>query len=170
LHPKAKNYINKLELIPHPEGGYFKEYYRADEKISFEGLPERYTNARSFHTSIYFLLEGSQISSLHKLKSDEIWHHYDGCSLMVHIIDENGMLHKILVGKNIDKGESPQIVVRKDCWFGAELTEKNSFALIGCGVSPGFEFDDFELGKRQELLKLYPGFKETIIQLTDEQP
>ena len=160
--PQARNYIEKLQLKLHPEGGYYKEIYRAGEMILPEHLPERYKSARNFSTSIYFLLEGNQVSHLHRLKSDEQWHFYDGSSTVLYVIGEKGNLTKTLLGRNIDNGESLQTVVQKNFWFAAELLDKTSFVLLGCTVAPGFDFSDFELGKREELLIAFPHLGELI--------
>ena len=164
--PQAQKYIEKLQLKPHPEGGYYKEIYRAGEMILVEQLPKRYKSSRSFSTSIYFLLEGNQVSNFHRLKSDEQWHFYDGSTIVLYVIDERGNLNKILLGRNIEKGELPQSIIKHNSWFAAELLDKTSFALIGCTVAPGFEFNDFELGKRDELVEMFPQYKELIIRLT----
>jgi len=165
MSPQAQEYISKLQLKPHPEGGYYKEIYRAGDLILHDQLPKRYKSSRNFATSIYFLLEGKQVSNFHRLKSDEQWHFYDGSSVIVYIINEQGILDKIRLGRNINKGESFQIVIKHNSWFAAELSDKTSFALIGCTVAPGFDFDDFELGKRNELTKIFPQFKELIEKL-----
>jgi predicted cupin superfamily sugar epimerase len=90
MNNKAKKYIQKLQLKSHPEGGYYKEIYRAGELILPDHLPKRYKESRAFSTSIYFLLEGNQFSSFHRLKSDELWHFYDGSTLIIYTIDEKG--------------------------------------------------------------------------------
>ena len=166
MDKKAKYYIEKLKLQEHPEGGYFKEIYRSDEIFSASVLPERYNGGRAFSTSIYFLLEGKNISALHKLQSDEIWHFYDGCPVKIYIITPQGKLEERMIGHNLDNKESLQTVICKHSWFGAELTDKSSFCLIGCTVSPGFDFQDFEMGKRVKLIEQYPEFSEIILRLT----
>jgi predicted cupin superfamily sugar epimerase len=166
MHEKAKEYIDKLQLKTHPEGGYYKEVYRSDELILSEHLPNRYKSSRSFSTSIYFMLEGKQFSSFHRLQSDEIWHFYDGTSLIVYILDEIGILEKIILGNDTKKGESFQVVVKKYTWFAAELVDKSSYALVGCTVSPGFDFSDFELGERYKLIEKFPQHHEEILKLT----
>jgi len=166
MSPKAQTYIEKLQLKPHPEGGYYKEIYRAGEMILPEQLPKRYKSARNFSTSIYFLLEGNQVSNFHKLKSDEQWHFYDGSGIILYVIEEGGNLNKVLLGRNINRGESLQTVIKHNSWFAAELSNKTSFALIGCTVAPGFDFNDFELGKRNDLIKSFPQFRELIYKLT----
>ncbi len=166
MDKKAQKYIEKFQLKPHPEGGYYKEIYRAGDMILPDHLPKRYKSSRNLSTSIYFLLEGNQVSNFHKLKSDEQWHFYDGSSIVIYVIDEGGNLNKILLGRNIEKGESIQTVIKHNSWFGAELLDKTSFALIGCTVSPGFDFSDFELGKRAKLLNEYPDYEYIITKLT----
>jgi len=166
LNNKARKYIEKLQLKAHPEGGYYREVFRAGEIILADHLPKRYKSSRNFSTSIYFLLEGNQVSNFHRLKSDEQWHFYDGSGIVIYVIEEGGNLSKILLGRNIEKGESLQTVIKHNSWFGAELIDKTSFALIGCTVSPGFDFSDFELGKKAKLLDEYPDYEYTIIKLT----
>jgi uncharacterized protein len=163
---KAEYYINLLNLQKHPEGGYYREVYRSEENYPAPGLPDRYSGSRSFATSIYFLLTGKDISRFHKLKSDEIWHHYEGCSVRIYILDELGNLSEIRLGKNISSGEVLQAVISKDNWFAAEPADSDSFSLIGCSVSPGFEFDDFEIGKRDDLIKLFPRHENLIVKFT----
>lgn len=162
----SKIIIEKLELQPHPEGGYFKEVYRSNEIIKNTGLPGRFTGDRNFGTSIYYLLEKEQFSTFHKLKSDETWHFYYGSSLLLHKIDESGNYNKIILGNDLTNGEVFQFTVLRNCWFAAEVADKNSFSLIGATVSPGFDFSDFEMGKRDELVSKFPGYKEFITRLT----
>ena len=167
MTPQAQKYIEKLQLKLHPEGGYYKEIYRAGEIILAEHLPKRYKSSRNFSTSIYFLLEGNQVSNFHRLKSDEQWHFYDGSTIVLYVINENGNLNKNLLGRNIEKGESLQTIVKHNSWFAAELLDKRSFALIGCTVAPGFDFNDFDLGKRDELINIFPQFRDLIIKFTN---
>ena len=167
MNKKAKEYIKKLQLKPHPEGGYYKELYRAGELILPDHLPTRFKSSRTFSTSIYFLLEGKQISTIHRLKADELWHFYDGSTLIIYIIDESGELRKLKLGSNVEDGEMFQVQIKNNNWFGAELLDKSSYALIGCTVSPGFEFEDFELGDKIELSKKYPEHKNIILKLTN---
>ena len=164
MHPKAKQYIKRLQLKKHPEGGYFRENYRSGEMILPTHLPKRYKSTRNFSTSIYFLLEGIQFSSFHLLQSDELWHFYDGSALLVYIIDQKGELSVKKLGR--DQDCELQLTIEKQNWFAAELEDKKSFVLFGCTVSPGFEFEDFELGNRQELIKKFPHHKTSINRLT----
>jgi len=162
----AAEIIKKLDLTPHPEGGYYKEIFRAVEIIDAKSLPPRYNGSRCFSTSIYFLLEKNQVSKFHRLKSTEIWYYHYGCSLTLHIIDTKGNYSKIILGSNIQNGEMLQAVIPVGSWFGAEANDKNSFTLSGCNVAPGFDFMDFELGDRNYLTNNFPRHKEVIIRLT----
>ena len=166
MEDKSQFYIEALKLEPHPEGGFFSEIYKSDETINSQCLPARYNGLRSFSTSIYFLLKEDQISYLHKLKSDELWHFYDGCATKLYIIDEKGNLSNIVLGRNLAEGEILQVVIKRNYWFCAEITDKLSFSLVGCTVSPGFEFDDFEIGKRDELLTRFPQHNDLIKKFT----
>ena len=164
MHIKARNYIKKLKLKKHPEGGYYREVYRSGEIILSGHLPERFKSSRNLSTSIYFLLEGKQFSAFHLLESDELWHFYDGSNVIIYIINQDGKLSKKKIGRGVHY--SFQIAIKKNHWFAAELENKKMFALIGCTVSPGFEFNDFEIGYREELLKQFPRHKKLIEKLT----
>ena len=166
MNEKAKYYISKLQLTPHSEGGYYKEIYRSGEIYKADFLPGRYKKDKCYSTSIYFLLEGDQVSTFHRLKSDEVWHFYDGSRVKIYIIEESGNLNEILLGNNLEKGESPQVLIRYNSWFAAEVLDKSSFCLTGCTVSPGFDYEDFELGERNNLLNRYPQHEEIIKKLT----
>ena len=164
---KAELYIKSLELIKHPEGGWYVEVYRSKEIIRKEHLPERYTGDRTYSTSIYYLLKGGEFSAFHRIKSDELWHFYDGDAVRIHIIEKAGDYSAVRLGRNIEQGEVLQFTVPHSTWFAAEVEKQGSFALLGCTVSPGFDFEDFEIGKREELCRLYPLLKKTIIKLTN---
>src|ERR1700682_4129056 len=117
---KLANYwIDKLGLIAHPEGGYYRETYRSGLAIAREALPPQYTGPRLVSTAIYFLLEGENFSAFHRLRSDELWHFYAGGSFVVHVIDEEGRYSEISVGSDLDAGERLQAVVKAGCWFAS---------------------------------------------------
>ena len=162
----AKEIIEKLDLQSHPEGGYFKEVYRSPDEIKEEGLPERYKSKRAVATSIYYLLEGKQFSAFHKLNSDETWHFYLGSPVILHLISEDGEYSEITLGSNLSIGEVFQFTIPHGTWFAAEVKDKSSFSLAGCIVSPGFDFEDFEMGKRNNLIEQFPEQSEVINRLT----
>ncbi len=137
----AQEYVSKLEMLPHPEGGFYKECFRSKQSIQF---PD-FEGERSVSTSIYFLLVKGQTSALHRIKSDEIWYFHDGQTLEIIELDEQGNEKITLLGKNLMSGEVLQHVVPAGIWFGARLAPNSEFCLVGCQVSPGFDFRDFEL-------------------------
>ncbi len=162
----AQYWIDKLELTPHVEGGFFKETHRSAETIGKSALPERFGGARSFYTAIYFLLRSDDFSAFHRIKQDELWHFYHGDPLMVHIIGRQGNYSQIKMGSNLENGEVFQAMVPHGSWFGANLHAPSSFALVGCTVAPGFDFSDLEIAKRDVLVDLYPEHRQIIDQLT----
>lgn len=178
----AKYWIEKLRLEPHPEGGYFRQTYKSELRISPEELPHtgRFGGTRAASTAIYFLLERENFSAFHRLRSDEMWHFYIGSPLAVHVIDPAGDYSSILLGSNAEAGQVFQAVVRAGCWFGSETAQSSrvavegpgeghgSYALVACTVAPGFEFEDFELARRGELERKYPEHRGIIRRLTRE--
>jgi predicted cupin superfamily sugar epimerase len=168
MKKSAEYWIKQLHLQPHVEGGYFRETYRAEEGINKGYLPPRYGSARPFSTAIYFLLMSGEVSRFHRLRSDEMWHYYDGSPLTLHVIDLEGALNQLRLGPAPEHGEQFQAVVRAGWWLGAEVAEPDSYSLAGCTVAPGFDFEDFELGGRSELLAAFPAHMEIIIKLTSD--
>lgn len=162
----AEYWITKLGLLPHPEGGYFRQTYRADLILNRDALPPNFTGARAASTAIFFLLDGENFSAFHRIRSDELWHFYAGSSLLVHEIADDGNYSQILLGNNPDAAEVFQGVVKTGRWFASCLRDPKSFALVGCTVAPGFDFEDFELAKRAELIKLFPQHRDLVEQLT----
>ncbi|WMJ81410.1 cupin domain-containing protein [Clostridium sp. MB40-C1] len=156
----AEYFIENLEMIAHPEGGYYKESF-----VSEEDIKDR--KDRKLWTSIYFLLRKGEVSNFHRLKSDEMWYYHSGSPLTIYMISPEGEITEEKLGLNIQNEERPQILVPKDYIFGSAMNEEG-YALVGCMVSPGFHFDDFELFKREELLNNYPKYEEIINKLTRE--
>jgi uncharacterized protein len=164
----AQYWIEKLQLEPHPEGGYFRQTYRSEVLIAREALPAGFSGARAVSTAIYFLLEGKNFSAFHCLRSDEVWHFYAGEPLVVHVIEPDENYFRILLGRDLDGGQVLQAVVRAGSWFASHVEDWNSFSVMGCTVAPGFDFEDFEMGKREELGQRYLQHRELIERLTRE--
>ena len=162
----AAKWIASLGLAPHPEGGFYRETYRAREVIDGDHLPARFGGARALSTAIYFLLPADQISALHRIKSDEIWHFYAGSSLTLTLIHPDGRLAMHRLGPDPERGESFQALVPAGCWYGAAVDDPHSYALVGGTVAPGFDFADFEMGDRETLLASFPEHRQTILRLT----
>src|SRR5262249_26285017 len=109
--PTAQDWIDRLHLQPHPEGGYFRETYRSVEVLVKSSLPARFRGDRAFSTAIYFLFRGKEYSAFHRIQQDEVWHFYDGSALTIHVLDEAGHYSVLFLGKNLAAGEQPQGVV-----------------------------------------------------------
>jgi len=159
-------FISHLQLQPHPEGGFFKETYRAEETINAEALPERFEGERNFSTAIYYLLRQGEHSLFHRIKSDECWHFYAGDTLLIHVIEPKGKYFCIQLGSNIYEGETFQFVVPAMARFAAEPAVESSYSLVGCTVSPGFDFADFEMADKTNLLAAFPEYREVISRLS----
>jgi len=152
----AKELIEKLQLLPHPEGGWYRETYRSAETMTNKnGLN------RNVCTTIYFLLEGNNKSHFHRIQSDETWFFHSGEPLEILMIT-SGQLQSITLGNDILNGEVPQFVVPAQTWFAAKIKTATGYSLVSCTVAPGFDFSDFELAKRENLIKEFPELEEVI--------
>lgn len=166
MRPPAAYWIKKLQLETHIEGGSYSQTYMADTIIPQYRLPPAFNGPRAVSTAIYFLLEKGQFSAMHRIASDELWHFYYGDPLVVYDIDTEGRLTEHLLGNNPENNESFQCLVKGGHWFGARIKEGGDYSLVGCTVSPGFNFDDFELAQREELIRQYPQQEAIIRALT----
>ena len=154
---ETKLFIEKLNLLPHPEGGWYAEMYRSEQTVT--------NGKRNLLTSIYFLLTSENVSRFHRIKSDELWYFHQGSAVSVHTLDENGhTVHKL--GNDFSNGEQPYLLVKANTIFGSSLDTPDSFALVSCAVAPGFDFEDFELFTKEELISDYPMHSEIIERLT----
>lgn len=168
LRMDAKYWIDLLGLQEHPEGGYYREVYCSSETVSKSALPERFQSEHAFSTSIYYLLEYDDLSRFHRLHQDEIWHFYEGSAVMVHTLESKR--HTVFrLGRNPAKGQLPMLVIPHGTLFAAELENKRSYALLGCTVSPGFKFEDFDQPSRSELTHRFPEHHDLITRLTSVQ-
>lgn len=160
----ADYWIKRLNLTEHPEGGAFSEIYRSPltwEPSENHPIKEQ----RSLATSIYFLLKSGQFSAFHRIKSDELWHHYVGDDIIIYEITTDGKYHEHLLGKN-HPNALPQACIKAESWFASRVYGDGNFGLAGCTVSPGFDFNDFELAQKDELLSKYPEFSDVIVKMT----
>jgi len=158
----SQYWIEKLELVKHIEGGFYKQIYASNKRC------QEYGN-RNLGTSIFYLLDGNDFSAFHKINGDEIWHFFIGSSLTIYIFNEKDSKLKIVkLGKDLDKGENLQVIINEGNWFAAEVNDKSSFTLVGCTVIPGFEFKNFKLAKKKSLLLKFPSYKWIIEKLAKE--
>lgn len=161
-------WIKNLSLEAHPEGGYFAEVFRSAIVFSSNGLPERYSSNRNLMTSIYFMLEQGNHSAFHRLQSDENWYFHDGAGIYIYCLTVGGELNTLKLGLDPGNGFYPHVTIPAKTWFAAELADEGTFSLVSCAVSPGFEYQDFELAEKQKLVKKYPRHKDLISRLSVE--
>jgi predicted cupin superfamily sugar epimerase len=154
--------VQFYQMLPHPEGGYYKENYRSTEMVDAAALPKRFGSDRNFSTAIYFLLEQGNFSAFHVIKSDEVWHFYAGGPLNIYVINQAGALSTTKLGNDIQNGEVFQAVVPAGCWFASAPAAETDFSFVGCTVAPGFDFYDFELADGLTLAGQYPQHKALI--------
>lgn len=158
----AHYYIQSLQLSPHPEGGYYRETYRSPETVPAGSVSQRFNGSRSCCTGIFYLLQAGDYSAFHRIKSDEMWHFYAGYPLEVHMLDHNG--HSVIeLGSDLQAGQQLQAVVPADTWFAATPKQGSAFSLVGCTVSPGFDFQDFELARASQIEQLVPSRAEELL-------
>ena len=148
--------IQKFQLQPHPEGGWYTETYRSPDMIKQSALPDGFNGPRPLMTAIYFLLEQGNFSAFHRIKSDECWHFYAGQTLRVYVLGTEGRLTVTRLGHNMSAGEVFQYIVPANHWFASEPAPDADFSFMGCTVSPGFEFSDFELAASEQLIREFP--------------
>lgn len=165
FNDQAEELIDRLRLQPHPEGGWYREIYKSPETIPAGSLPGRFVADHCFATSIYYLLRNYDFSAFHRILSDETWHFYLGSPVKLYMLNE-GNEETILLGDNPGAGHVFQYTVPHGCWFAAEVSIPESFALLGCTVSPGFEFGDFEMATLARLQEEYGQYATLIRRMT----
>ena len=166
MSTEAARWVKELQLIKHVEGGYYREVYRSGLTVDKSHLPEGFHGNRNICTGIYFLLENNRFSAFHRIASDELWHFYSGNTLSIYEIEKDGKLKEHKLGSNPENGESFQTVIKAGNWFSSRVSNGEGYALAGCTVSPGFDFEDFELAERKSLIEQFPQHEELIKALT----
>lgn len=160
---EADRIIAQLDLRAHPEGGYYAETFRSPIEVA----STRHEGPRAASTAIYFLLRAHDFSALHRVCSDEVWHHYAGDPVELVLLHDDARCDRVLLGSALDNGQRPQWVVSANVWQGARLTPgRHGYALCGCTVAPGFEFSDFTMPSRATLIALFPAHAALIEALT----
>lgn len=155
----AAELIRTLSLEPHPEGGFYRETYRSADCLADPG--ERFSGPRSASTGIYYLLQKGDFSAFHRIRSDEMWHFYEGHPLFIHMLDP---VSRAARGIRLGEGLCYQAVVPAGMWFAAE--PEGEYSLVGCTVAPGFDFADFEIGGRSDLMGAFPNCRDLVGRLT----
>ncbi|KAL0908419.1 hypothetical protein M5K25_022913 [Dendrobium thyrsiflorum] len=170
---KASEIAAMLDLKPHPEGGYYMETFRDHTvTLSKSQLPQQFKVDRPVSTSIYFLLPSGSVSSLHRIPCAETWHFYMGEPLTVLELHDNGHFEFTILGSDLEAGHRPQYTVPPNTWFGSfpalDISSYSTdgsvlakapsrdpelhYSLVGCTCAPAFQFEDFELAAKADLL------------------
>ncbi|USX25092.1 cupin domain-containing protein [Oxalobacteraceae bacterium OTU3CINTB1] len=158
----TKDLISLLSLQPHPEGGHFKETYRGQTRVTSGKDSASY----SASTAIYYMLQGREKSTWHRIASDEMWHFYEGMPIRIYVLEPDGSLKVLRLGNPLrHDGASFQALVPAGQWFAAECEDHEGFGLVGCTVAPGFEFQDFEIADKSFLEQHWPEHVELIARL-----
>ena len=162
MQNEIQKIAKKLQLLPHPEGGFYRENYRCEMEIPQSVLGTEFSGSRNVSTCIYFMLTSDSFSAFHRIKQDEIWHFYGGSALLLYMISPQGKLSKVKIVSDLLNDEFLQFVVPAGYWFAAEVCEQDSYSLVGCTVAPGFDFADFELAVKDKLCDLFSKQREII--------
>ena len=161
-HSIAEELIDRLELLPHPEGGHYRETYRSQQRVLRAGNDL----SRSAATAIYYLLRQGERSTWHRIQSDEMWHFYAGEPLHIHVLEHGRELYTLILGNpSTHDGAIFQALVPAGAWFAAQCAGSGAYALVGCTVAPGFEFQEFEIADKDFLLKTWPQHAQVIERL-----
>lgn len=166
MRKNATFWIEHFNMTRHIEGGSFAEVYKSDLRLAAKQLPASFNGERHSCTHIYFLLEAGQFSAFHRIQSDELWHFYAGGQLIIYEINEEGNLIEHILGSDPDAGETFFTVIKAGHWFASRVAGGTDYALVGCTVSPGFDYADFELAGRQALINQFPEHEAIITALT----
>ena len=155
----AQYWIDTLALEPHPEGGYYREVYRSSGSFT----PNEIGAERTYATSIYFLIERDNVSHFHSIKQDELWFYHAGAALSVYAISSSGALDEMVIGRETNKGQVLQAVIPAGAIFGSKST--GDYSLVSCVVAPGFDFRDFILYPKKDLMERFPELLDIIQEL-----
>lgn len=160
MNAAAEHWIRALGLAAHPEGGWFREVFRSPERVPASALPARFGGERSLATSILYMLVAGERSRFHRLRADELWNHHWGHEMVLHLLERGGARMEV-VGPGL-----PPVLVPHGTWFAA--VPGGELAVVGCLVSPGFEFEDFELAERERLLAEFPNERDLVTHFTPQ--
>jgi predicted cupin superfamily sugar epimerase len=164
MNQEIERLLNKFNMKPHPEGGYFGAGYRSSEFIRKDCLPKRYNSPRNLYSSIYFMVTPENPSCFHRLNTDEIWHFYSGDPIQLHLIWDKGRYTKVVLSNEAGQ-EKFQTLIKRGTWMAATTEGPNGYGMAGCTLGPGFEYTDFELADPKKLLEAYPEHRHIIERL-----
>lgn len=170
INAEIDQLITTFQLQAHPEGGHYVRTFASKQNVRSCDRKRYEDDVRCAGSAIYYAIKGNDFSAWHHIKSDEIWHYYKGSAIRLYVLLENGELQIHCLGDPaIQTGAQFQIAIPGDTWFAAENINTHQSSFVGCTVSPGFEFADFQLANRDELIAMYPQHREIISRLTRKQ-
>ena len=164
ISQRTQSIIRELNLKEHPEGGWYQEVYRSEMILGQAGLGNGFSGDRNSLTSIYYLLSNDRFSAFHKIKSPETWYFHEGMPLVIHTIDPKGNYKHVELSNHLSGKR--QCTVEPNTWFAVQIKEGYGYSLVSCAVAPGFDFEDFEMGNKQELKSLFPNHSDIISKLS----
>ncbi len=160
---KMNDLIEKLNLQPHPEGGYYRRNWQSAFSADVKDASGKITHPkRALGSSIIYYLPASERCAWHRLACEEMWHHYAGSPLKIHMLSMQKGWESFVLGSEVLKGELPQIVIPPRTWFCAEVVEAESYSFCGCSLWPAFTYADFELAEKNRLEDEFPQYKERL--------
>jgi predicted cupin superfamily sugar epimerase len=160
---RLKDYIEKLNLQPHPEGGYYRRNWQSSFAADVKDISGKITHPkRALGSSILYFLPSLERCAWHRVSCEEMWHHYSGSPLKIHLVSNQKGWETIILGSDILKGEVPQFVIPPRTWFCAEVINEDSYSFCGCSLWPAFTYADFELAEKSRLIDEFPQYKERI--------
>lgn len=158
-----KMMIERLNLIQHPEGGYYRRFwqslYSADIKDSYDKVVFK---QRKIGSSILYLLPGNEVATWHRVNCDEMWHFYSGSPMKLTMLNKSKGVEELILGSDIMGNQNVQVIVPRLTWFCGEVIDPDSYSLCGCTLWPSFSYTDFEIAERAKLLDEFPQYKEII--------
>lgn len=160
---KMKDFIEKLNLQPHPEGGLYRRNWQSGFMADVQDNKGIITHPkRALGSSILYLLQGNEVCAWHRISCEEMWHYYSGSPLKMHILTHQNGWETLILGNDILKGEQPQIVMAPKTWFSAELADPEAYSFCGCTLWPAFTYSDFELAEKKGLIEEFPQYAERL--------
>ncbi len=159
-------YLDKLNLMPHPQGGFYRRNWQSLITGDLKDATGKIVFAnRLIGSTILYLLPKDMVCKWHRGKCDEMWHHYDGTALNLYLLTSQKGLETVVLGSDIQAGQIPQFIVPRNTWFAAEVAESKGFAFCGCTLWPAFSYTDFEMAESASLCDDFPAHKDLIQRL-----
>ena len=165
-----RNVIERLNLLPHPEGGYYRRNWQSQLQAEAKDATGKSVHPiRSIGSSILYLLPSNEVCAWHRVACDEMWHYYNGSGLKMYLLNSFTGLSEHSLGMDIEKGQLPQLIIPRNTWFCGEVLDNEAYSFCGCTLWPSFSYADFELAEQHKLLDEFPAHKELINRIFAKQ-